>query len=338
MEIETTIAPAGFQLNHPELHHYTSLAGMEGILRSRTMWATHFQSLNDSSEITHLQVRLTDALAVALVPIVNRLRGIDRRVLGESRQAGGTSRYARRHAETLVNSFYQAAFTGETVPPMAVPFITSFCSHAADQPYERENGLLSQWRGYGADGGCCIVFDTAGLISLLQREWDGFYWVSNGIDDVTYATDDICVASRYAILVDELSKIVAGGIRGGAHEAPITPAAMVTFFDAATRFKHQGFKEEREVRIVAIPGSADTADKAVREHAEFPHMPIKDVRITSENRGRPYLVLFDKLDIPWPIKRIIVGPSRSQDESLRRVALAVGNEFPLLRSETPFLG
>lgn len=338
MEIEAIVAPAAFHLRHPELHHYTSLAGMEGILRSRALWATHFEGLNDRSEVTHLKSELVNALTEAVVPVVNRLRKLDTRVLADSRIAGGPFIYARRLAATLVDSFYRTAFTGQGVRPMAVPFITSFCSHAGDQSYERENGLLSQWRGYGEDGGCCIVFDTLGLIALMQREWDAFYWIGNGIDDVVYATTEVSVASHYSALVAELTTIIEGGLRRGLSWMPLTSNATVGFLDAATRFKHQGFKEEREVRIVAIPGSAETADAVSREHAEFTRQPIKAVNDDpSENRGRPYIALFGTLDAQLPIKRIIVGPSRRQDDNFRR-AIAVGDHhFPFVRSETPFV-
>jgi hypothetical protein len=35
----------------PDLFHYTDANGLLGILRSRSLWATHFQSLNDTSEM-----------------------------------------------------------------------------------------------------------------------------------------------------------------------------------------------------------------------------------------------------------------------------------------------
>jgi hypothetical protein len=102
MQIKTTVAPAGFHLRHPELHHYTSLAGAEGIFQSNTLWATHFQSLNDQSEVTHLEHDLTAGVAEATVPILNRLRLIDRRLDAEIRGARGAksiSKIARSRAD-----------------------------------------------------------------------------------------------------------------------------------------------------------------------------------------------------------------------------------------------
>lgn len=35
---------------HPELFHYTGWAGVEGILRTQSLWATHWRYLNDPTE------------------------------------------------------------------------------------------------------------------------------------------------------------------------------------------------------------------------------------------------------------------------------------------------
>jgi hypothetical protein len=339
MEIETTVAPAGLHLKHPELHHYTSLAGLEGILRSGVLWATHFQSLNDRSEVTHLQRELIEAVAQSTVPVINRLRQIDVRLLGESRAKGGPAAFAGLHARTLVDSFYRVAFTGVGVQAMAVPYIASFCSHSADQAYERHNGLLSQWRAYGRDGGCCLVFDTQRLIDLVLRESRAFYWVAIGIDDVTYATSDVVVAEKYEGLVSELTRLLEGGIRRKANWMPASEKGISGFIEASTRFKHQGFKEEREVRIVAVPGSAATANQAAREHpAEFTRQPIKPIRQSqAENRDRPYLALFETLGAQLPVSRIIVGPSRQQEANLRRATAAAGRLVKIVPSITPYI-
>jgi len=45
------VADHTFARTYPELHHYTSFAGISGILESQTIWATQFSHLNDSSEV-----------------------------------------------------------------------------------------------------------------------------------------------------------------------------------------------------------------------------------------------------------------------------------------------
>ena len=92
-----------------------------------------------------------------------------------------------------MNSIYQVLFEDSDALSFGEPFIASFCSHAADQVYERDHGLLSQWRGYGGDGGVSIVFDTSGLGDLLKKEWYSNYWTHLNISPVSYATDGLSV-------------------------------------------------------------------------------------------------------------------------------------------------
>ena len=57
-----SVADPAFAHSYPELHHYTSYAGLSGILESQTIWATHFFHLNDSSEVSLLRNPLTEAV------------------------------------------------------------------------------------------------------------------------------------------------------------------------------------------------------------------------------------------------------------------------------------
>jgi hypothetical protein len=56
-------AGSGLAAAHPELHHYTTFAGLKGIAESNTLWATHFLDLNDSREVFLLEEPLTEVLS-----------------------------------------------------------------------------------------------------------------------------------------------------------------------------------------------------------------------------------------------------------------------------------
>lgn len=47
-------------------------------------------------------------------------------------------------------------------------YVVSFCK--ASDAWGSQHGLLSQWRGYGLDGGYAIVFDRERLGALLEQE------------------------------------------------------------------------------------------------------------------------------------------------------------------------
>jgi len=41
--VDLVIGSVKLQAEHPELFHYTSRAGFEAIVRTNTLWATHFK-------------------------------------------------------------------------------------------------------------------------------------------------------------------------------------------------------------------------------------------------------------------------------------------------------
>ena len=115
--------------------------------------------------------------------------------------------------------------------------------------------------------------------------------------------------------------------------------AFGPFISGATLFKHQGFKEEREVRIVAIPAPSDLRERQLSEDENLLVPPAKEIRtrIRGEYQRR-YLALFGFEDTALPIKRVIVGPSSHQKENYERAARVVGSNVAISRSETPFVG
>ena len=157
------------QDKHPILHHYTSAHGIEGIVRSQSLWATHYRSLNDLNEVVQLREPLIDA-------ILPRARAVVwEHFLKESFKAvilkhGGVEKVARHEAESVIDTVYDVTFKGGTTgEPFADPYIVSFCTHQ-NEDYEMENGLLSQWRSYAEGSGFAIIFRTHELFELLQEE------------------------------------------------------------------------------------------------------------------------------------------------------------------------
>ena len=164
--------PSRLARDHPELFHYTTLAGLRGMVQNQTRWATHYQYLNDPTEIEHLREELKVQLFPSMLEVAKELHKRGYKVRRDMKKHGGVSAVAKKETANLVDSFYGVTFEGEgsVGEPFAAPYITSFCSHRADSPYERENGLLSQWRAYGGRGGYAVGFDTKRFLDLLNKE------------------------------------------------------------------------------------------------------------------------------------------------------------------------
>ena len=68
--------------------------------------------------------------------------------------------------------------------------------------YERNNGLLSEWRGYGSGGSYCSVLDTRRMFDLLDMEFNKYYWSHLNFDGMFYAGDDFRMSNVFPELVD----------------------------------------------------------------------------------------------------------------------------------------
>jgi len=109
------------------LYHYTSIEALLAILKSGHIWATHYQYLNDESEIKSFQNFLGQILRV----------GIER-----------SADFRRRFAPFLKSLFYAVQNDGKV-------YIASFSSIGDD---------LTQWRAYCPGGsGVSIGFDSRSL-------------------------------------------------------------------------------------------------------------------------------------------------------------------------------
>lgn len=320
---------------YPELLHYTNLAGLRGILSSNCMWATDAAYLNDSSEIAHFfDVRLQKLVlddaqkyAIELARVPQNLATI----LND----GGFENVISRETE-----LWQSTLRNVTLS-MNKPFVLSL-SGPSDARI-MHSGLLSQWRGYGGEGGYALVLDTARLEDMLTTEARSHHYMHVQIGDVYYHGVDPSiqpaspeVAEYEAIIHEGVSKMMRGS----------TAEETERFYEAVTAlsclYKHWGFWEEREVRVVVLPASDEVAN-AGKPHAA----PAKEIK--SFLRGEkqiPYVELFtarDEKGTPrkLPINRIIVGPHKDRElhaEALKELLASVGCEAGVVQSEIPYIG
>lgn len=146
-------------IEYPRIYHNTNVLGLYGILKEESLWATHYKFLNDYTEIvlfknkliSHLIPKTKDYIQ-SLVPNYEHAQ----KIISEN---GGIDNVVEYDVTTVVEEQYNALFKvlGAEV------YITSFCAASQEDEYLKNNGLLSQWRGYGDDGGYAIEFDTQKL-------------------------------------------------------------------------------------------------------------------------------------------------------------------------------
>jgi hypothetical protein len=306
-----------------DLYHYTDAGGLHGILESNRLWATHAAYLNDSQEFVYgMQV------------IINELSAWVKDVPEEAKQgwdpalplpgvmipvaiwlsAAAVAAHLQQRTQFLRQNFG--------------PFVTCL-SEEGDQ--------LSQWRGYGGGGGYAIRFDPQALRESVQR---------NGVPSDQrlpgMTPGQVPVGARRFVKMEYEPET----------QAPLLRSQLVGFINAisgvlttqrlpqtvleqrrneivepflgwllGTRFKHPGFKEEKEYRIVTFspPELFSPQDTGL-----VPRVNIE----------------FD----PSCITEVWIGPGQHMDtreSSVRAYLQRHQDRYPNVtvhRSETPFTG
>jgi Protein of unknown function (DUF2971) len=322
---------------YKELMHYTSAGGLAGIISSGCLWATDATFLNDAQEITHFfDARLSILVKSEMEKYVHELTSIPK-IAREIEIAGDIEKVVVDDVKNLVNTLRKATLS------INQPYLFSLTG--THNQKIQANGLLSQWRGYGVDGGYSIVFNTTEFESLLKKEESLHHYQHVEWGDVFYyqkaesnqpAKDD--VANLEEIVRSGLGVVIRGG----------TADEVDGFYRAITSlsclYKHWGFEEEHEVRVIVIPVNKDIAKLAFEAGERKPQKTID-----SFIRGGmpiPYLKLFAAADTNHektrlPIKRVIIGPHRDsviRKHAVERLLASNGYECEVVCSEIPYIG
>lgn len=318
-----------------ELLHYTTAAGLQGIIQSQQVWATNIAYLNDAEEHTgFFDRRLPRLLHAPIQNALDELRGTDsgQRYL----EAVGGPDNARKDLATLAGTFRSVTLK------FNYPYVTSFCR--ALSPHVAADGLLSQWRGYGVDGGYAIVFGTDGVEKLLDEESKRFNYQSLRWGDVEYYDK---APSQEAVHTEtiEWEKAIQDAVRKflvTRNERELD-AALEPVTALACLHKHTGFLEEAEVRIVAIPANPEVLEASQKTGDRRP--PKRIHFVTKNGVLVPYIELFERKNLSskgkLPITRVIVGPHPNKLKRQKAVALMLEQhqiDAEATISDIPYLG
>lgn len=319
----------------PELYHYTTAAGLQGIVESQQLWATDIAYLNDGEEHTgFFDRRLPFLLEAPIEAALNKLVLTEdgKSVIAES---GGIEELRKTIANGLNKNLRAQTLKFNN------PFVASFCRPPSNDP---DDGLLSQWRGYGVDGGYAIVFDTKGIERLSAEEAKAFNYQFFGLGDVHYYDNQAQEMPVYPEIL-EYEEAVQKAI----YKFVLTrdSDSLEPMFDPITALschhKHRGFREESEVRLVAIPIGDELYELTQKDGDKRPR---KDVHFRA-NEGVliPYIKLFDTElgdeAVNFPIKRIVVGPHPDRIKRQKAIETLLrqnGMKAEVIISGIPYIG
>ena len=327
---------------HEELYHYTSSGGLLGIIQSKTLWATHYAHLNDSEEIIHFKNDLPQIIKPSVKKGSDELIKNNPRLASEIEKRGGIEVVYEKEIKIAVNGMYNAALGSDNCERTYEPYITSFCT--PDSSNVKNNGLLSQWRGYGKDGGYAIILDAKRITDFMKLEEKKWQYDLLFIGDAVYSPLSKKGLEELDADLQEINTSIINFYKTSGRDGSVFINSSIPFLRSACRYKHCGFSEEREVRIVAIPTlfSEELIELVKKEKGTL--LPKKPK--SSFLRGGvpvPHLKLFDQIidtNNHLPIKKIIVGPHPDRIKRARAVEILLeqhGINAEVSVSDIPYL-
>lgn len=292
------------------LFHYTRTESAFKIIESGVLHATHWKYLNDGSEMDAVKPLLRKIFSEEFEEEGTAL--IKAGILKQKLIEDHGRRVYSDEAEKMINIAY-----GVTNDHMPV-FISSLCRHEEGSDQARD-GLLSQWRGYGVDGGCALEFDENKLQAKINKEAQRFACMHVSLEDVEYHNHERILRD---VQIDGLAKAILRQLAGDNSQK--TAQAISDGMDGfqlaigkiAPKLKHSAFSEERETRII-LPCMSPEAAK------QYPNRKVKPIKLRFRSGlPIPYVEVFEGKK-PLPITRIIIGPQRRQGEVAYTVKLAL---------------
>jgi hypothetical protein len=308
--------------------HYTNIEGLIGILSSRALIATHYNYLNDLNEGGAIRKLIIPIFESEISDFTPKL--IERGWL----KKGIYERYGIDIHRVQAEKTYAAMLhTTDNITPF---FVASFCKHVrTTRSYQ--NGLLSQWRGYGSTAGFAIEFDADELDNLIKLENGKHAYSVIKSDYVRYKTyEELFKPDIYKGVAGELTKHLFAEKRIDITEIVGTKnlnGVYPDFVTTAPFLKDENFEEENEYRIVAVCFRSPAVNTDEKRS-------IKPINFRSRNNMiTPFVKLFSDLNHSLPIKAIIIGPHQQQQRQLdavEMIAEAHGMKFEIRLSSIPF--
>lgn len=283
------------------LFHYTTANGLIGILSTGELWNTAYFCANDESE-----------LAAG--------NGILRQIFGKETQKmiNDDHPLVEIFSNRGVNIWYYSDGFEKVITSLALgslcTYMTCFCMPSG--PEDFIHGLLSQWRGYGSDGGYALQFSRKKLLAEVDRA-NSEIGLNYQLQGVHYHSDNKLkeeVLSHKDAFINAYRNHL-DVLHTGLNEEPIkSPIADLTrgplesLLDYLIHTKNIHFKEERECRLSLVEVISPEAAKLPVSHFNRNGLIVPFTKTPKDH--------FNILNcLEW----IVVGPSARINSRFRSV-------------------
>ncbi|HXH38800.1 MAG TPA: DUF2971 domain-containing protein [Thermoanaerobaculia bacterium] len=304
------------------LFHYTTASGLIGIFRDRELWTTTYHCANDETELAAGKGVLEPLFREKTLELI---RSNDARVVTFHHRGVDPMEYGNKFEGTLV---------GLALNSLSA-FMSCFCKPNGQEDFH--HGLLSQWRGYGTDGGYALHFSREKLVAAIKRakRADGLNYE---LQDVYYAAENTLKAevlkhadafvSAYLRFLDHFAEPLEFRMRTVPNLlADLVNGPLEALLDYLIHTKSSHFGEERECRLSLV---------------QLIRAGVASLPVSFFNRGGllvPYTKTPASFDVLECIEWIVIGPGPRMEARFKSVGHLIrqsGQSIKLRVSHIPF--
>lgn len=304
------------------LFHYTTAAGLIGILTSSQFRSTAYYCANDESELSEGQGLLTALFRQATYELADVN---DRRVEIFANRGVDIMHYA---------DGFEQMISAMALSSLGV-YMTCFFRPRSEEDFI--HGLLSQWRGYGADGGYALHFSRKKLLAAIGGATSEK--LNYDLRDVHYTRENPLKADvlqhkeafigAFMAHLDELAEPLNFSKRSMRNPiAGLLGGPLEAFLNYLTHTKSKHFAEERESRLTLVQLASDADGNLPVQYFERSGLVI------------PYtLTPLDRFPIMDCLEWIVVGPGpriNSRFKSAGQLARQFARSVRVRASHIPF--
>lgn len=274
-----------------KLFHYTTFEGFKGIIKNRSIWLSHINSLNDPNELKYGKQLILN--------ILNRQIG--------NKHSELINQYLS-YLATIVNGFSESIYGN---------YVACFCE---------SNNLLSQWRAYGHRGGgynlgFTFTSDTKFYISENHSEKGDNLILRKIIYDPTNQNKIITdyVTSIISSIKAATKKKIQDKHDGDLRSRMAAWESLNILYDLMLSFKNPVFEEEKEWRLILSRQPDDKVEQLHFRENDSTHIPYFDTNIFEIINDTPV----------FPIHSIRFGPMLDVASTRSAISLFIRKEATL---------
>lgn len=274
-----------------QLYHYTTIDGLEGIIKNRSMWLTHTSTLNDPTELKY-------GKEIILKILNNEI----------SNGHDETIDILLHSLKVQVNSFDEIMYEA---------YVACFC---------KSDNLLSQWRAYGHMGGgynlgFTFTSNTRFYHTPDHSEKESHVILRKIIYDYNKQEEFVTeyVSSIISYAKDAIKYFKNHGGIPEIWESMAAMEAANILCDLMLSFKNPVFSEENEWRLILVRQSQHKAEQLQFRENEKGLIPYFETYLIEKKEDKSL----------FPIHSIKFGPMLDESSTKSALTLFVRKEASL---------